>query len=187
MAKLYFYYAAMNAGKSTMLLQAKFNYEERGMQVKTYLPSIINQTKVVSRIGLETNATVFFPETDFLSFAFDDVSCILVDEAQFLTQEQVYQLFTVAARRGVPVLCYGLRTDFRGHVFDGSAALLGLADQLFEVRNVCSCGRKATMNCRVGDDGVPVREGTQVQIGGNDMYKAMCKQCFLDVDSYSLF
>ena len=187
-AKLYFYYAAMNAGKSTNLLQAAFNYAERGMTTMLFTHTVdhrAGQGRIASRIGLEAPATAIDEDFDLCAAvrarqAREVVSCVLVDEAQFLTRGQVEQLAEVADVLGVPVLAYGLRTDFRGHLFEGSAALLGLADALVELKAVCECGRKATMNLRVDAEGRAVREGAQTEIGGNDRYVALCRRHFME-------
>ena len=184
MAKLYFYYASMNAGKSTTLLQADFNYRERGMETMLWTAALddrYGQGAVTSRIGLQAEAHRFDPETDLLTdikgeHAKRPLSCVLVDEAQFLSREQVIQLADVADRLGIPVLCYGLRTDFQAQLFPGSAALLGLADSLVELKAVCECGRKSTMNLRVDESGNAVREGAQTEVGGNDRYVALCRK-----------
>lgn len=188
MAKLYFYFAAMNAGKSTTLLQADFNYRERGMTTMLWTSAIDNRSKegtIESRIGLHANAHCFDASTDLhmsISAAHTQkaLACVLVDEAQFLTAKQVWQLAKVADEVGIPVLCYGLRTDFQGKLFDGSAILLGVADVLEELKAVCHCGRKATMNMRVDADGNAVREGQQTEIGGNERYVALCRRHFSD-------
>lgn len=188
MAKLYFYYASMNAGKSTTLLQADFNYRERGMETMLWTAALddrYGQGYVTSRIGLKAEANKFDPETDILTAISTEhqtrpLACVLVDEAQFLSRSQVIQLADVADRIGIPVLCYGLRTDFQGELFPGSAALLGLADSLVELKAVCECGRKSTMNLRVDAQGRAVREGAQTEIGGNDRYIALCRKHFLE-------
>lgn len=185
MAKLYFYYASMNAGKSAHLLQADFNYRERGMHTMLWTAAhdFRSDGMVRSRIGLERDAHPFHPATDlWAEVSAEDAAtrldCVLVDEAQFLIPEQVWQLARLADEAGIPVLCYGLRTDFRGALFPGSAVLLGIADALVELKAVCHCGRKATMNLRVDGDGNPVREGQQTEIGGNDRYVALCRKHF---------
>ncbi len=188
MAKLYFYYSSMNAGKSTTLLQADFNYRERGMATMLWTAELDNRYDsghVTSRIGLVAQAHKFGPDTDveagILSHnSQSPLACVLVDEAQFLTQEQVSQLARIADMPGgIPVLCYGLRTDFAGALFPGSAALLGLADNLIEIKAVCHCGRKSTMNLRVDANGHAVVDGAQTEIGGNDRYVAMCRKHFM--------
>ncbi len=202
MAKLYFYYASMNAGKSTHLLQADFNYRERGMATMLWTAAIDDRGAVAgvgegpiiaSRIGLAAPAHGFANETDlFGAFAAQHattpLSCVLVDEAQFLLPAQVWQLARIADQARVPVLCYGLRTDFRGRLFPGSAALLGLADELVELKAVCHCGAKATMNLRVDASGAAVRHGEQTEIGGNLRYLALCRRHFteaLDLDQWA--
>ena len=187
MAKLYFYYASMNAGKSTNLLQADFNYRERGMTTMLFTAAIDDRFAagtITSRIGLSAPATMFDAGTNIAACVLDrhaeaTVACVLVDEAQFLTSAQVDQLARLADSDGIPVLCYGLRTDFRGALFDGSARLLALADSLIEIKSVCACGRKATMNLRVDDAGRPVAAGAQTEIGGNDRYVALCRRHFV--------
>lgn len=186
MAKLYFYYASMNAGKSTNLLQADFNYRERGMATMLWTAAIDDRggaRDIESRIGLHAEAHRFDPATDLWSavkaaHVVQPLSCVLLDEAQFLTRDQVWQLARIADEAGVPVLCYGLRTDFQGELFEGAAALLGIADSLVELKAVCHCGRKATMNLRVDDSGAAVRAGVQTEIGGNDRYVALCRKHF---------
>ena len=187
MAKLYFYYSSMNAGKSTTLLQADFNYRERGMRTMVWTARLDTRSEgmVRSRIGLEADAHRFAPDTqlwDAIAGTHGEapLDCVLVDEAQFLTPEQVWQLARVADELGVPVLCYGLRTDFQGELFPGAAALLGIADALVELKAVCHCGRKSSMNLRVDADGTPVREGEQTEIGGNDRYLALCRKHFME-------
>lgn len=186
MAKLYFYYAAMNAGKSTTLLQAAFNYRERGMATMLWTSAIDDRGKdraIESRIGLSADACRFDGSTDLhgeivSGHGVAPIACVMVDEAQFLSPEQVWQLARVADQANIPVLCYGLRTDFQGRLFGGSAVLLGIADELIELKAVCHCGRKATMNLRVDEDGNAVREGRQTEIGGNDRYIALCRRHF---------
>ncbi|MFO6448296.1 thymidine kinase [Erythrobacter sp. NE805] len=185
MAKLYFYYASMNAGKSSHLLQADFNYRERGMATMLWTAALDSRSAgmVRSRIGLESEAHRFTPETDLwaevtAAHAAGRLDCVLVDEAQFLVPEQVWQLARLADEAGIPVLCYGLRTDFQGALFPGSAVLLGIADALVELKAVCHCGRKATMNLRVDAEGRAVRQGAQTEIGGNDRYVALCRKHF---------
>jgi len=185
MAKLYFYYASMNAGKSSHLLQADFNYRERGMRTMLWTAALDSRSGglVKSRIGLESEAHKFTPETDLWStisaaHKVEPLDCVLVDEAQFLGPEQVWQLAQLADEGGIPVLCYGLRTDFQGELFPGSAVLLGIADALVELKAVCHCGRKATMNLRVDASGAAVRQGQQTEIGGNDRYVALCRKHF---------
>jgi len=184
MAKLYFYYASMNAGKSTTLLQADFNYRERGMKTLLFTAAIDTRAgagTIGSRIGLAMPAIAFDRDSDLeaITLAADGpLACVLVDEAQFLSTAQVDQLARLADVHGVPVLCYGLRTDFQGELFPGSARLLALADALIEIKSVCECGRKATMNLRVDAAGNAVTAGAQTEIGGNDRYVALCRKHF---------
>ena len=185
MAKLYFYYSAMNAGKTTTLLQSAYNYRERGMNTLVLKPRLDDRygARIHSRIGLETEAENFTPEQNLLELtnsrlAKDPLHCVLVDEAQFLTQAQVYQLSEVVDQRKIPVLAYGLRTDFQGELFEGSRHLLAWADELCEIKTICHCGSKATMVVRLDEQGNPVRAGAQVQIGGNDSYVSMCRRHF---------
>ena len=187
MAKLYFYYASMNAGKSTTLLQADFNYRERGMRTMLWTAALDDRSDaghaIESRIGLHAGAHRFAAETDLFeqvcaAHTVEPLSCVLVDEAQFLTAVQVWQCADLADKADIPVLCYGLRTDFRGELFPGAAVLLGIADSLVELKAVCHCGRKASMNLRVDEAGRAVREGAQTEIGGNDRYVALCRRHF---------
>lgn len=186
MAKLYFYYSSMNAGKSTNLLQSSYNYRERGMSTLVLAPDVDDRYgtgRVTSRIGLETAATRFASGDDLFALITrcvdtDPLHCVLIDEAQFLTRSQVFELCRVADELGVPVLAYGLRTDFRGEPFEGSQYLLAWADTLNEIKAICHCGRKATMVLRLDERGRPVREGSQVEIGGNDRYVSMCRRHF---------
>ena len=192
MAKLYFRYAAMNAGKSTALLQAAYNYEERGMRVRLFTAALDERSGIGligSRLGLTRQVETFGPDTRFDAAWLDAghadgrrVACVLLDEAQFLTPEQVRQLHRLAHVHGVPVLCYGLRSDFRADAFPGAAMLLTLADELEEMKTICACGRKASLNLRIDADGRRVREGEQVLIGGNDRYRAICPGCFYSDD-----
>lgn len=185
MAKLYFYYASMNAGKSSHLLQADFNYRERGMATMLWTAALDSRSAgmVKSRIGLESEAHRFQQDTDLwasisAAHKVQPLDCVMVDEAQFLTAEQVWQLARLSDEAGIPVLCYGLRTDFQGALFPGSAVLLGIADALVELKAVCHCGRKATMNLRVDESGAAVKQGQQIEIGGNDRYVALCRRHF---------
>lgn len=186
MAKIYFYYAAMNAGKSTVLLQSSYNYRERGMRTLLFTPSIDTRYgtgRIESRIGLRSSAISLGAFDDILvrvrtEHTAQPVACVLVDEVQFLTRDQVWQLSDVADDLDIPVLCYGLRTDFQGNLFPGSATLLGIADDLSELKTICHCGRKATMNVRIAPDGRAVQEGAQVVIGGDDRYVTMCRRHF---------
>ncbi|MCB2085777.1 MAG: thymidine kinase [Sphingomonadaceae bacterium] len=188
MAKLYFYYASMNAGKSTTLLQADFNYRERGMTTMLWTAALDDRSSgkpIASRIGLEAGAHLFEPETDLWARVMaahkaEPVNCVLIDEAQFLTKEQVWQCARLADEAGIPVLCYGLRTDFQGELFPGSAALLGIADSLTELKAICHCGRKSSMNLRVDASGAAVKQGAQTEIGGNDRYLALCRKHFTE-------
>lgn len=188
MAKVYFYYAAMNAGKSTTLLQADFNYRERGMQTMLWTAQHDERSgrgTIGSRIALSAPAETFDENVDLYAEISSELKrrrldCILVDEAQFLSQRQVLQLCEVADRLTIPILCYGLRTDFQGKLFPGSAGLLALADKLIELKAVCDCGRKATMNLRVDSEGHAVAVGEQTEIGGNDRYIALCRKHFFE-------
>ncbi|MDG2533384.1 thymidine kinase [Sphingomonas sp. HITSZ_GF] len=187
MAKLYFYYASMNAGKSTTLLQADFNYRERGMRTLLFTAGIHDRGGrgvIDSRLGISATAIPFGEATDLRRIAEDahyeaPLACVLVDESQFLSAGQVRQLAHLADEVGIPVLCYGLRTDFQGRLFPGSAELLALADSLVEIKSVCECGRKATMNLRVDGEGNAVREGEQREVGGNERYVALCRRHFM--------
>jgi len=192
MAKLYFYFASMNAGKSALLLQTAFNYRERGMDVSLWTAGVddrAEQRGIDSRIGLRSAAHSFDEQTDIaarvLALQADDgpIGCVLVDEAQFLSPEQVWQLARLTDRHDIPVICYGLRTDFQGRLFPGSAVLLGIADKLVEMKAVCHCGRKATMNQRVDGDGQPVTSGAQTEIGGNERYVAVCRRHFVRAEA----
>jgi thymidine kinase len=188
MAKLYFYYAAMNAGKSTTLLQADFNYRERGMETMLWTAKLDERAgagTIGSRIALSAPAHSYDESVDLFTAIGEELKkrgldCILVDEAQFLSQRHVIELCEVADGLGIPVLCYGLRTDFQGKLFPGSAALLALADSLIELKAVCECGRKATMNLRVDAEGHAVASGAQTEIGGNDRYIALCRKHFFE-------
>ncbi len=187
MAKLYFYYASMNAGKSTTLLQADFNYRERGMATMLWTAALDNRYDVgavTSRIGLSASAHKFDPDTDIRTAVIAEhaarpLACVLVDEAQFLSRDQVLDLARLADEDDIPVVCYGLRTDFAAELFPGSAALLGIADTLVELKGVCECGRKATMNLRVDASGRAVLDGAQTEVGGNDRYVALCRKHFM--------
>ena len=185
MAKLYFYYASMNAVKSTTLLQADFNYRERGMATLLWTAALDNRADmpIASRIGLSADARRFTPGTDLWRDVMAQheqtpLACVLIDEAQFLTATQVWQCARLADEAKIPVLCYGLRTDFRGDLFPGSAVLLGIADALIELKAVCHCGRKATMNLRIDESGEAETSGAQTEIGGNDRYVALCRKHF---------
>ena len=186
MAKLYFYYSSMNAGKSTTLLQSSFNYRERGMHTLLLTAALDDRYQVgsiASRIGLSEEALPFNREDDLLkvtaqAHGTNPLDCVFVDEAQFLTKEQVWQLSDVCDTLGLPVLCYGIRTDFQGELFEGSQWLLAWADKLEELKTICHCGRKAIMVLRMDENGQAVKEGAQVEIGGNDRYEAVCRQHF---------
>jgi thymidine kinase len=187
-AKLYFYYAAMNAGKSTTLIQADYNYRERGMETMLWTAAHDDRSgagTIGSRVALSAPASTYSPEIDLFTAVADELKkrkldCVLVDEAQFLTRDHVLQLCRVTDDLGIPVLCYGLRTDFQGNLFEGSAALLALADNMVELKAVCECGRKATMNLRVDAEGHAVAAGAQTEIGGNDRYVALCRRHFFE-------
>jgi thymidine kinase len=188
MAKLYFYYASMNAGKSTVLLQADFNYRERGMRTMLFTAAHdhrYGQGRIASRIGIAAAANLFGPDTDLRAeveeeHRRDPLSCVLIDEAQFLSKAQVFQLAAICDEVKIPVLAYGLRTDFRANLFEGSMWLLALADTLSEIKAICGCGRKATMNLRLDESGRAVREGEQTEIGGNERYLAVCRRHFME-------
>ena len=184
MAKLYFHYSTMNAGKSTVLLQAAHNYRERGMDtylLTAQLDTRAGEGRIASRIGIGSHADTFAPGEDLFDkietrLAQGPVSCIFIDEAQFLEDSQVWQLARAVDDLGVPVMAYGLRVDFRGQLFPGSATLLALADEMREVRTICHCGKKATMVVRKDAQGQVVRDGAQVQIGGNETYVSLCRR-----------
>jgi len=186
MAKLYFNYSTMNAGKSTTLLQSSFNYEERGMHPMLFTAALDDRFgigKITSRIGLEAEASLFADDTDLFETVTKEqehraVDCVMVDESQFLTKDQVFQLSEITDKLGIPVLTYGLRTDFQGNLFEGSQYLLAWADELKELKTICHCGRKATMVIRVDESGEPVRAGAQREIGGNDRYVSLCRLHF---------
>lgn len=188
MAKLYFYYSAMNAGKSTVLLQSSYNYQERGMETLLYTPIFDDRfgyATIASRIGLKSEAIPFDSKFNLyedvanrLMRADHKIKCVLIDEAQFLTREQVDQLADVVDNFRLPVLAYGLRTDFQGELFPGSQRLLALADELHEIKTICHCGSKATMVLRLGLDNKPVKAGAQVDIGGNEKYVSVCRKHF---------
>ncbi|MED5532692.1 MAG: thymidine kinase [Pseudomonadota bacterium] len=186
MAKLYFYYSAMNAGKTTNLLQSRHNYAERGMNtlvIKPRIDSRSGENRVRSRIGLEAEAVDVDPSINLLDLVQNasegqPIHCVLVDEAQFLSADQVDQLTEVVDALNIPVLAYGLRTDFLGALFEGSRQLLALADELREIKTVCHCGRKATMVVRFDGEGQPMHSGDQIQIGGNETYVSMCRRHF---------
>ena len=186
MAKLYFYYSSMNAGKTTALLQSSYNYKERGMNTMVMAPLLDNRFsvgKVTSRIGIDAEATSFKKDDDLFKVVQLEINnrplhCVLIDEAQFLTRDQVFQLSDVTDKLNIPVLAYGLRTDFQGEPFEGSKYLLAWSDNLKELKAICHCGTKATMVIRLDEDGNAVTEGSQVEIGGNDRYVSMCRKHF---------
>lgn len=186
MAQMYFYYSAMNAGKSTVLLQSSYNYQERGMRTIVLTPRLddrFGEGRIASRIGLKAPAYSFDTTDDLLEYVRAEhqqerVHCVFVDEAQFLTTDQVDQLCEVCDSLGIPVLAYGLRTDFQGNLFPGSARLLAVADNFVEIKTICHCGRKATMVLRIGRDGEPVTRGAQIEIGGNERYVSVCRRHF---------
>ena len=186
MAKLYFYYSTMNAGKSTMMLQASYNYQERGMQTLLLAPDIDNRDGdniISSRIVLSAPAISFHAADNLYSLILSigrkqTVDCIFIDEAQFLEKQQVKQLSDVTDELDIPVLCYGLRTDFQGNLFTGSEQLLAWADELTEIKTICHCGRKANMVLRIDADGNVIKQGAQIKIGGNDDYISVCRKCF---------
>jgi thymidine kinase len=188
MAKLHFYYSAMNAGKTTTLLQSSYNYREKGMNTILFTPSIDDRYAVgtiTSRIGLSAKAIPFDQKFNFYEYMVDQLNdptlklhCVLIDEAQFLTKEQVYQLTDITVHLNLPVLTYGLRSDFLGEPFEGSKYLLTIAEDIKEIKTICHCGRKATMNARVDESGTMVTHGKQIEIGGNDRYIALCARHF---------
>ena len=186
MASLYFYYSAMNAGKSSTLLQSAWNYRERGMRPLLLTPLVDTRDSVgiiSSRIGLRAEAIAFAPHDQLLSLVENEharspVACVFVDEAQFLTQNQVRQLGEVVDLAGIPVLTYGLRTDFQGNLFEGSQYLLAWADVISEIKAICHCGRRATRVLRLDSDGRPIRSGEQICIGGNESYVSVCRRHF---------
>ena len=189
MAKLYFSYSAMNAGKTTILLQASHNYGERGMHTLLLTAQLDDRAGtgvIASRIGLEASAQTFQNQTDLFDLIQSEhetnaLSCVLIDEAQFLSTAQVWQLARVADHLNIPVMCYGLRTDFQGNLFEGSACLLAIADNLREIRTICHCGSKATMVVRQSEGGDVIRDGDQIEIGGNDKYVSLCRKHWAQV------
>lgn len=194
MAKLYFYYSAMNAGKSTLMLQAAYNYRERNQEAIILVPSVNTRDRygeITSRIGLKAPAIMISNNENIFNLIkqekskIKNLACILVDEAQFLSKEQVFQLSYIVDELNLPVLCYGLRSDFKGEPFPGSMYLLALADHLIELKTICHCGRKATMNMRIDPAGKAIKEGEQVLIGGNDKYISTCRYHFMRNDSGS--
>jgi len=186
MAKLYFNYSSMNAGKTTVLLQSAHNYRERGMTPMLFTPKLddrYGEGWIKSRIGLQARATIFKADDDLYELTHAqleerNIHCVLVDESQFLTRDQVYQLSEVVDRLNIPVLCFGLRTDFQGELFEGSKHLLAWADELSEIKTICHTGRKANMVVRVDDDGYALKEGAQVEIGGNERYVSVSRAEF---------
>lgn len=184
MAKLYFSYSTMNAGKSTVLLQASHNYGERGMKTMLFTAELDNRSKVgniSSRIGLSEKASTFNNDNNLFSsvekrLKKDKISCVFVDEAQFLTDKQVWELSDVVEILKVPVMCFGLRTDFQGKLFEGSSTLLAIADELKEIKTICHCGKKANMVVRVDSNGKVLKEGAQIEIGGNEKYISLCRK-----------
>jgi thymidine kinase len=191
MAKLYFYYSAMNAGKTTALLQSAYNYHERGMRTLILTPVLddrYGEGVVASRIGLKANAQRFAPQDNLLDLANNNIAtygalhCVFADEAQFLTKAQVWQISDIVDQLHIPVLAYGLRTDFRGELFEGSSYLLAWADELHEIKTICHTGHKATMVVRVDEHGRAVTEGPQVEIGGNDRYVSVSRAEFKKIN-----
>ena len=188
MAKLYFNYSSMNAGKSTMLLQANHNYIERGMKPEIYtsnLDSRFGTGEIISRIGLKFKSNLFDTKTDIYNDIINkninkEIDCVLIDEAQFLTKDQVSQLGRIVDLLDIPVLTFGIRTDFKGNLFEGSKYLLAWADNLKEIKTVCHCGRKATMVLRLNEDGQIVEDGSQIDIGGEEKYVSVCRKHFYD-------
>ena len=184
MAKLYFSYSTMNAGKSTVLLQASHNYGERGMKTMLFTAELDNRSKVgniSSRIGLSEKASTFNNDDNLFSSVkkrlnTDKISCVFVDEAQFLTKKQVWELSDVVEILNIPVMCFGLRTDFQGKLFEGSSSLLAIADELKEIKTICHCGKKANMVVRVDSNGRVLKEGAQIEIGGNEKYISLCRK-----------
>ena len=189
MAKLYFSYSAMNAGKSAILLQSAYNYHERGMKTLLLKPEVDTRdplsNHIVSRIGIKAQAEVFSTNTNLEEFIKQyynktKVDCILLDESQFLTPDQVWQLASISDDFGIPVMCYGLRTDFKGNLFPGSATMLAIADDVREIRTLCWCGRKATMTMRFDAEGKAITDGNQVDVGGNEKYISLCRRHWLE-------
>ena len=184
MAKLYFSYSAMNAGKSTVLLQASHNYGERGMQTMLFTAKLDNRSSVgniTSRIGLSEKALTFENKDNLFNLVEkgnqkETISCVFIDEAQFLTSNQVWELSEVVEKLNIPVMCYGLRTDFQGNLFEGSARLLAIADELKEIKTICHCGKKAIMVVRLDSHGKVIKEGAQIEIGGNEKYVSLCRK-----------
>lgn len=194
MAKLFFYYSAMNAGKSTVLLQSAYNYNERGMDTLLLFPSVgkrDHHNKIASRIGLEAEAFSFAQDFNLFEYTKNqlalnpNIKCLLIDEAQFLTKQQVYQVADVVDKLNLPTLTYGIRSDFQAEPFEGSIYLLTLADNIIEIKTICHCGRKALMNLRIDADGNTVKTGNQVDVGGNDKYITLCRKHFNELTAYS--
>ena len=191
MAKLYFHYSSMNAGKSTALLQANHNYGERGMSTVLFTAKLDDRDGVGlirSRIGIDHGALVFADGDDLLEIVREEigrrsVDCVLIDEAQFLSKAQVHQLTKVVDEENVPVLTYGIRTDFLGETFEGSKYLMAWADEIKEIKAICHCGKKATMNARIDSSGRMETEGNQIEIGGNERYVSLCRSCFSKADT----
>ncbi len=192
MAKLHFYYSSMNAGKSTTLLQADYNYRERGMETILFTAALDNRAGkgvIKSRIGIQTKA-IPFDDTDDLAeiitskMKTEEIDCVLIDEAQFLKREQVAQLASLVDLKNIPVLAYGLRTDFLGETFEGSQYLLAWADEIREIKAICDCGKKAIMNARKNKKGHIERAGEQIEIGGNERYISLCRKCYFEGISY---
>ena len=191
MAKLYFHYSSMNAGKSTALLQANHNYGERGMSTVLFTAKLDDRDGVGlirSRIGIDHGALVFADGDDLLAIVREEsgkrsVDCVLIDEAQFLSKAQVHQLTKVVDEENVPVLTYGIRTDFLGETFEGSKYLMAWADEIKEIKAICHCGKKATMNARIDSSGRMETEGNQIEIGGNERYVSLCRSCFSKADT----
>ncbi|MDT0593580.1 thymidine kinase [Glaciecola petra] len=192
MAQLYFYYSAMNAGKSTSLLQSAYNYKERGMQVALFTISLDNRFadgKIASRIGLQSDADLFDQNTDFFATVHslhtkEKLSCVFIDEAQFLNKAQVKQCLQIVDQLDIPVLAYGLRTDFKGETFSGSHYLLAWADKLNELKTICHCGRKANFVAKVDENGAITQEGAQVEIGGNEKYVSLCRRHYCELTQF---
>lgn len=192
MAKLYFYYSAMNAGKTTILLQSAYNYRERGMDTLLFTPSIdtrFQKSRITSRIGIDAAALTFDQHFNFYEYtqkalqANPKIKCLFVDEAQFLIKDQVKQLVDIVDKLNIPVLSYGLRSDFKGEGFEGSQYLLIWADNLVEIKTICHCGKKAIMNARIDAEGTVIKTGDQIQIGGNDKYQSMCRKHFFQEEA----
>ena len=189
MAKVHFFYSTMNAGKSTALLQSNYNYNERGMDTLLFLPKVdadANKNKIHSRIGLIADAISVDTSFNFFEYVKNlknekKVDAILIDEVQFLTKDQVRQICKISDTLNIPSMCYGIRTDFRGELFEGSSELLALADNLIELKTVCDCGRKATMVVRLDESGKVITAGEKIQIGGNDTYKVYCRKHFREL------